>query len=77
VNWGDGVKASFDTFLPELGRKLGFPSTATYAEEKYLWYLFSNVNQRRSERALNLFKSQIEELSQVVPEDSTKPSERI
>jgi hypothetical protein len=42
VIWGDYVKASYDVFVPELGRKLGFPSV-TREEQIPLWVLFSQV----------------------------------
>lgn len=47
VAWGDTVKASFDVFLPELGKKLGFPPISTRKQERDLWWLFSNVITRR------------------------------
>jgi hypothetical protein len=42
IVWGDYVRASYDVFLPELGKKLGFPSVAR-DKQKALWVLFSNV----------------------------------
>ncbi len=63
VEWGDVVKATFDAFLPDLRRKLGFPSTATRDKEKELWYLFSNVIIRRADDALLRLNNEIDELS--------------
>lgn len=42
ISWGDYVKASHDIFLPELGKKLGFPP-ATREQQKTLWTLLSKV----------------------------------
>ncbi len=41
AEWGKLVKSSFDVFLPELRKKLGFPSPATLEEEQSLWLKFS------------------------------------
>jgi hypothetical protein len=43
VNWGEYVKSAFDVFLPELRRKMHFPSPATKEEEKSLWAKFSQA----------------------------------
>lgn len=47
VAWGDIVKASFDVFLPELGKKLGFPPISSREQERDLWWLYANVITRR------------------------------
>jgi hypothetical protein len=43
VEWGDMVKASYDTLLPELGKKLGFTSSTTLKQNRELWEAFSRV----------------------------------
>jgi len=41
--WGDLVKSSFDVFLPELRKKLGFTDPAGADEERRLWRGFSQA----------------------------------
>jgi LysM domain len=77
IEWGDGVKASFDVFLLELGKHLGFPPNATREEQKRLWSLFSNVIIRRSERALDLLNREIDQMSPAAHDGSGNLMERI
>jgi hypothetical protein len=42
ISWGDYIRATSDLFLPELSKKLGFPS-ATRDQHKALWTLFSRT----------------------------------
>ena len=41
--WGEMVKGAFDTFLPDLRRKLEFPFPTDMKAEKELWTKFSRV----------------------------------
>jgi hypothetical protein len=41
TEWGDFVKASFDVFLPQLARKLGFPQAVSNEETVEFWRGFS------------------------------------
>jgi hypothetical protein len=50
VEWGDLVKASYDTFLPELAMRLGFSSSTTLNQERELWILLSRVIVYRDHR---------------------------
>jgi hypothetical protein len=43
VEWGEGVKAAFDIFLPALLTKLQFPFPTTKEEELKLWREFSQA----------------------------------
>lgn len=43
VEWGKLVKASFDIFLPQLHKKLGFKKPNSLEEEKQLWKRFSQA----------------------------------
>jgi hypothetical protein len=60
IAWGDTVKAAFDVFLPELGKKLGFPPIVTRKQEKDLWWLFAKVITYRDGQARREF---VEKLS--------------
>jgi hypothetical protein len=42
ISWGDYIRVASDLFLPELSKKLGFPS-ATRDQHKALWTLFSRM----------------------------------
>ena len=42
ISWGDHIRATSDLFLPELSRKLGFPS-GSRDQHKALWILFSRM----------------------------------
>ena len=55
VEWGDMVKASFDTFVPKLSKKLGFitPEDTRPDEEKKLWTLFSRAMIYRSQEDMD------------------------
>jgi hypothetical protein len=41
--WGEWVKAAFDTFLPELCKKLGYARPPTWQQEQELWLKFSQA----------------------------------
>jgi hypothetical protein len=41
--WGDGVKAAFDLYLPELASKLGFQADLPRDSQKDLWTHFSQA----------------------------------
>jgi hypothetical protein len=57
IEWGNYVKSAFDTFLPELGKKLGFPPIITHEQELELWRSFKQVTMYRSdERRDHLLK---------------------
>ena len=43
VGWGNWVKATFDTFLPELYDKLGFSCPPIMEQERALWRKFSQA----------------------------------
>lgn len=43
IGWGAAVKASFDVFLPELRKKLGFVAPATLQEERQFWQRYTSA----------------------------------
>jgi hypothetical protein len=65
VEWGDAVKASFDTFLPELGKKLVFPSSATRKDQEELWNFFSKIIDFRSREDLDDFLYTVQEVDTI------------
>ena len=48
IEWGDMVRASYDVFLPDLCKKIGFPLPNTRKEERELWTKFSQAITYRS-----------------------------
>jgi len=43
IEWGDLVKSSFDLFLSDLCKKLGFSIPVTGEEQQILWEKFSQA----------------------------------
>jgi hypothetical protein len=43
LEWGNYIKASFDVFLPELYKKLGFKYPLTRDEERENWMRFGQA----------------------------------
>jgi hypothetical protein len=64
VEWGIVFKASFDVFLPALGKKLGFPDGITHEDEAELWTFFNEVMVHRSETSRALLVKKTIELSE-------------
>jgi hypothetical protein len=51
--WGEWVKASFDAFLPELAKKLGYSLPPSGSERRGFWRKFSQAMIYRSDYALD------------------------
>jgi prefoldin subunit 5 len=63
--WGETIKAAVDTYLPDLAKKLGFPTEVPQQNNKALWTLFSQSIQGRSEDAMHELERRLEEIKKL------------